>query len=34
MAEIMLAANPVIEDLLLTSRMAAMRHITANFNLY
>jgi len=34
MAEIMLAANPAIEDLLLTSRMAAMRHITANFNLY
>jgi hypothetical protein len=30
----MLACNPAIEDLIMTSRHEAMRHITANFNLY
>jgi hypothetical protein len=34
MQSIILAANPAIEDLLLTSRDAAMRHISANFDLY
>ncbi|KAL6405526.1 hypothetical protein AUP68_11284 [Ilyonectria robusta] len=32
--DIMLACNPAIEDLLMTSRHEAMRHITANFGLY
>lgn len=31
---IVLAANPAIEDLLLTSRDAAMRHISTTFDLY
>src|SRR5439155_7599400 len=34
MQDIVLACNPAIEDLLLTSRDAAMRHITATFDLY
>lgn len=34
MQDIMLACNPAIEDLLITSRHEAMRHITANFSLY
>lgn len=34
MQDIMLACNPAIEDLIITSRHEAMRHITANFNLY
>jgi hypothetical protein len=32
--DIILACNPAIEDLLLTSRDAAMRHITTTFDLY
>jgi len=32
--DIVLACNPAIKDLLLTSRDAAMRHITASFDLY
>ncbi|KAI8404626.1 hypothetical protein FOFC_16121 [Fusarium oxysporum] len=34
MQDIILACNPAIEDLLLTSRDAAMRHITTTFDLY
>jgi hypothetical protein len=34
MQHIVLACNPAIEDLLLTSRDAAMRHITTTFDLY
>lgn len=34
MSELVLASNPAVEDLLLTSRHAAMRHISANFDLY
>jgi hypothetical protein len=34
MQDIILACNPAIGDLLLTSRDAAMRHITATFDLY
>jgi hypothetical protein len=34
MQDIVLACNPAIEDLLLTSRDAAMRHITTTFDLY
>ncbi len=34
MSELILACNPAVEDLLLTSRHAAMRHISANFDLY
>ena len=34
MQDIMLAGNPAIRDLLLTSRTAAMRHIAVNFDLY
>jgi hypothetical protein len=34
MQDLVLACNPAIRDLLLTSRSAAMRHITANFDLY
>ena len=34
MSELILASNPAAEDLLLTSRHAAMRHISANFDLY
>lgn len=34
MSELILASNPAVEDLLLTSRHAAMRHISANFDLY
>lgn len=34
MSELMLASNPAVEDSLLTSRHAAMRHISANFDLY
>jgi hypothetical protein len=34
MSELMLASNPAVGDLLLTSRHAAMRHISANFDLY
>lgn len=34
MRHIVLACNPAIEDLLLTSRDAAMRHITTTFDLY
>lgn len=33
-SELILASNPAVEDLLLTSRHAAMRHISANFDLY
>jgi hypothetical protein len=32
--DIVLAANPAIADLLITSRRTAMRHINANFELY
>jgi hypothetical protein len=32
--ELMLAANPAIDDLLLSSRSAVMRHITVTFDLY
>lgn len=32
--EVILAANPAIEDLLMTSRHEAMRQITSNFELY
>ncbi|RKK06794.1 hypothetical protein BFJ65_g18348 [Fusarium oxysporum f. sp. cepae] len=34
MQDVMLACNPAIEDLIMTSRHEAMRHITANFSLY
>ncbi|KAF6525453.1 hypothetical protein HZS61_011248 [Fusarium oxysporum f. sp. conglutinans] len=34
MQDVMLACNPAIEDLTMTSRHEAMRHITANFSLY
>ncbi|KAF4343856.1 hypothetical protein FBEOM_2189 [Fusarium beomiforme] len=34
MQDIILACNPAIEDLLLTSRDAAVRHITTTFDLY
>ena len=34
MQDIMLACNPAIEDLIMTSRHEAMRHITKNFTLY
>jgi hypothetical protein len=34
MRDIILASNPAIEDLLLMSRDAAMRHITSTFDLY
>ncbi|RKK07573.1 hypothetical protein BFJ66_g17047 [Fusarium oxysporum f. sp. cepae] len=34
MQDVMLSCNPAIEDLIMTSRHEAMRHITANFSLY
>ncbi|PVH91175.1 hypothetical protein DM02DRAFT_505269, partial [Periconia macrospinosa] len=34
MQDIMLACNPAIEDLIMTSRHEAMRHITTDFTLY
>jgi hypothetical protein len=34
MKDLALACNPAIEDLLITSRRTAMRHIDANFELY
>lgn len=34
MCEVILAANPTIEDMLLKSRYVAMKHISSNFDLY
>ena len=34
MSELIIASNPAVEDLLLTSRQAALRHISVNFDLY
>ncbi|RKK79399.1 hypothetical protein BFJ71_g16220 [Fusarium oxysporum] len=34
MQDVMLSYNPAIEDLIMTSRHEAMRHITVNFSLY